>query len=83
MNYIKKSRYFYSLTLFFITLLVWSEVKKSVGLMRFFEVVFSTLLIPLIISIFLYYLLRPLYSFTFRYTKNENVSLIGTFTIFL
>ncbi|MBV6372987.1 hypothetical protein IGJ74_000857 [Enterococcus sp. AZ009] len=83
MNYIKKSKYFYSLTLVFITLLVWSEVKKSVGLMRFFEVVFSTLLIPLIISIFLYYLLFPLYLFIYKYIKNEHFSLISTFAIFI
>lgn len=81
MDYLKKSKYFYILVLLFSSLLVWSEIKNSDFLSRIVGVTFSTLLIPVIISIFLYYMLRPLYLFLLKVGKNEPISLIGTFAV--
>ncbi|OTO08993.1 hypothetical protein A5882_003672 [Enterococcus sp. 4E1_DIV0656] len=82
MDYLKKSKYFYVIVLVFLSLLTWSEIRSSNFMFRLFEVVLSTLLLPFIIAIFLYYMLRPVYLYILKKLNREIYALIGTFFLF-
>lgn len=82
MDYLKKSKYFYVIVLVFLSLLTWSELRSSNFMFRLFEVVLSTLLLPFIIAIFLYYMLRPVYLYILKKLNREIYALIGTFCLF-
>lgn len=82
MDYLKKSKLFYITILLICLLILWSQIKDIEILNRAFQVTFSTLLIPVIFSIFIYYLLKPIYLFLTSKLKKESLSLLVTFIIF-
>lgn len=71
MDHLKKSKFFavlvYLIGLFFLA----SQLKKFDGLMTFFHTVVNTLLVPIILSLFLYYLLKPIYKFFSKLSKKS------------
>lgn len=83
MNDLKKSKAFYLIILAISFLYLWSKVKNIEVLAKVFSIAVSTLLIPTIISFFIYYLLRPLYLQLIKYLKNEVLSLVLSLLFFL
>lgn len=81
MSYLKNSKFFYFLVLLFGSLLLWSEIKKISILTKLFLITINTLLVPMIVSLFLYYILKPIYLSILKMTKKDSISLIGTFML--
>ncbi|MBP1044272.1 AI-2E family transporter [Vagococcus sp. BWB3-3] len=74
---------FYLLVLCSGLLLVWTTLKDVQWLSDLVTITVDTLLIPVIISVFIYYLLRPVYLFFCKKLKNDTLSLIVSMLIFL
>lgn len=83
MQYLKKSRLFYLTVLMILLLFLAKQVGELAFLMKILKITVNTLLIPLIITLFLYYLLRPLYLISLKWFKKESLSLLTTFGIFI
>lgn len=82
MDYLKRSRAFYLVVLTLSLLLLWSKLKEIEVLVNVFQITMNTLLIPTIISLFIYYLLKPFYLFLLKHLKREILSLILSFVVF-
>lgn len=82
MKYLKNSKVFYLMVLAILFLFLWSDLKAIDTFSQLFQITVSTLLIPTILSVFIYYLLKPLYFLFLRYSKHEGVSLTLTLLIF-
>lgn len=83
MNYLKKSKLFYITTLLISCFLLWDIVKNIDILVQIITTGFNVLLIPFIITLFLYYILKPLYLFFRTHLKNDSISLLFTLFILL
>lgn len=81
MDYLKKSKVFYVIILIFSSLLLLAEIGKITIVSKVLTITVNTLLVPLIVALFLYYILKPLYLILLKWTKLESISLIGTFLV--
>lgn len=83
MNYLKKSKIFYIVTLLITCLILWNMIIDIDILVKIITITFNTLLIPFIIALFLYYFLKPFYLFLKNHLKSESISLLLTLFILL
>ncbi|MGI6155640.1 MAG: AI-2E family transporter [Enterococcus lemanii] len=83
MNGLKKSKAFYVIVLLLSFLFLWKEIKNITIFVQIFQITVNTLLVPTIVSLFVYYLLRPLYLLLTKHLKNELFSLIFSLLTFL
>lgn len=82
MNYLKKSKVFYVVVLLISLLLLWSQIREFAFLQTVFQVTVNTLLVPVVVSLFMYYLLKHFYVFLLGKIKKEGWSLLITFIVF-
>ncbi|MCH4169272.1 MAG: AI-2E family transporter [Streptococcaceae bacterium] len=83
MQYLKKSKLFYLVVLMILLLFLAKQISDLTLLMKVLTITVNTLLIPLVITLFLYYLLRPVYLICLKWFKKESLSLLATFGIFI
>lgn len=83
MDYLKKSKAFYIIILLLSFFFLWNEIKSIDVLVTVFQITFSTLFIPTIVSLFVYYLLKPLYLLLLKHLKKEILSIVISFGVFL
>lgn len=82
MNYLKKSKLFYVVVLSISLFILWGLIREIDLFRDLFQVTVGTLLVPSIVSLFIYYLLKPLYIFLLKKLKKESLSLLITFVVF-
>ncbi|NLM67770.1 MAG: AI-2E family transporter, partial [Enterococcus sp.] len=82
MNHLKKSKAFYVIVMLLGFLFLWKEIKAMGVVVNLFQITINTLLVPTIVSLFIYYLLKPLYLLLLKHLKSETLSLIFSLLIF-
>lgn len=81
MDHLKKSKLFYALVLLIGFLVTGLLIREYEGLLSAFQIIINTLLVPTVISVFIYYLVRPLYNFLMRTVKKESLSILIVFLV--
>lgn len=81
MDYLKKSKLFYVLVIFILISVVWFQLRESQLLSDLLTIVLRTLLVPSIVSIFIYYLLKPFYQFLYQRVPIKGLCILASFLV--